>query len=187
MVGKRLQFDLRAMLCGMIAISLGLAYLRSLHPDYALSGLYAAAAALLLGTLVGMVTGRVADAQFWAVLGGTFAMISAVGVVAYHWIWAVTGAVAGAAIGSTAGGPWLRTVLAGSVATTAAFAVCVAPFRSDLAVEVWLDLLAAPVIGALFGLLVEIFCWLERRSTLPRHVTAIVLMAAVCAGNYFAR
>ena len=187
MVGKRFQFDLRALLCGMIAISLGLAYLRSLDPSYPLPGLIVATAALLWGTLVGLLTGRVADTPFWAVLGATFALISAIGVVAYHWAWAATGAAAGAAIGSTAGGPWLRTVLAGSVAATAAFAACVVPVHSNLAGEILLDLAAAPVIGALFGLLVEIFWWLERRAPLPRHATATVLMAAVCAGNYFAR
>jgi hypothetical protein len=226
MPGKRLQFGLRALLCGMVVISLGLAYLRTLDPAYPALGLAAASGALLLGTLVGLMTGRgcenrgcekmglapsenpenlgksvvakvpvpifsqpcrVADAQFWSVLGSTFALISAIEIVPYHWAWAATGAAAGAAVGCTAGGPWLRTILAGGLAATAAFGVYVAVFYTSSPREILFDLAAAPVVGVCFGVLVDIFFRLEQRTSLPRHVTATVLMVAVCVGNHFAR
>ncbi|MCL4206290.1 MAG: hypothetical protein KJ000_27725 [Pirellulaceae bacterium] len=187
MAGKRLQFDLRALLCGMVVISLGLAYLRTLNPAHPALGLAAAFGALLLGTLVGLVTGRLADAQFWSVLGSTFALISAIEIVPYHWAWAVTGAAAGAAVGCTAGGSWLRTILAGGLSATAAFGIYVAVFYATSPREILFDLAAVPVVGVFFGWLVDIFFRLEQRTSLPRHVTATVLMIAVCVGNHFAR
>jgi len=175
------------MLCGMVVISVGLAFLRSLNGAYVAPGLFVATGALLLGTPVGMLLGRVTDAQFWAVLGATFAFISAVDIVAFHWAWAGTGAAAGAAVGVTAGGRLSRTLLAGGLAATAAFGTYAAVFFSSSPREILFDLAAAPVIGMAFGLLVEIFFRLEQRTSLPRYVTATVLMVAVCVGNYFAR
>jgi hypothetical protein len=183
----RLQFDLRGLLCGMIVISLGLAFLRVVNEAFLMPGLIAAAGALVLGTVIGIALGRVADTQFWAVLGASFAFLSAVEVVQFHWAWAGAGAAGGAAIGGTAGGPWWRTLLAGSLATTAALAVYWAFNHAHLSREFYFDLAAAPVIGAAFGLLVDIFFRLERRTALPRYVTATVLMAAICVGNFLAR
>ena len=187
MSAKRLQFDLRALLCGMIVISLGLAYLRTLNETYVAAGLFVAVGALVLGTLIGLPLGRVADAQFWAVLGATFAFISAVQIIHFHWAWAATGAAAGAAIGGTAGGRFPWAMLVGALAATVALGAYVGAFYASAPREILFDLAAAPVIGAAFGLLVEIFFHLERRTSLPRYVTATVLMIAVCLGNFFAR
>ena len=48
------------------------------------------------------------------------------------------------------------------------------------------DLLAAPVISAAIGLLVEMIMWVEQRSEIPRYVTASWLLCAVIIGNFLA-
>ena len=45
------------------------------------------------------------------------------------------------------------------------------------------DLLAAPLVSALVGLLVELIVWVEQRSEIPRYVTASWLLCAVIIGN----
>lgn len=183
----RYQFDLQALIFSMLVISVGLAHLRALDRAHVAPGLAAAGAALVLGTLVGAVAGRIADAQYWSVLGATFAFISAVDIVDYHWAWAATGALTGAAVGSISPGRPLRKMLAGAVTASAVFGFYALAFWPGLPGEFLWDLGAAPVIGALFGLLVEAFAWLESRAALPRYASATVLMLAICGGNYLAR
>jgi hypothetical protein len=69
-------------------------------------------------------------------------LISAIEIVPYYWAWAVTGAAAGAAVGCTAGGSWLRTILAGGLAATAAFGIYVAVFYTSSPREILFDLAA---------------------------------------------
>jgi hypothetical protein len=184
---RKIQFDLRALLCATAVVSMALAYLRSFDSTLMGSAAIVVAGAALVGILVGWRSHRIVDSTFWGVLGGIFAFLSAVQVVSYHCIWGWTGAVAGAAVGCVAVGRPLRTMLVGAGATTATFGFFVLAFYAQSTGEIWWDLLAAPMIGAMFGLLVEIFVWIESRSKLPRYVTATVLMIAVCVGNLLAR
>jgi hypothetical protein len=187
MKSKRFQFDLRAVLCTMVIISLGMAYLRSLDEAFVAYGLIVAAVGLALGALVGWPWGRIPDAQYWSVLGGVFALISALQIVHSYWAWAATGAAAGAVVGTAASGRVVRTMISGCLAAAIVFSTATAIFPTSSGTEFYLDLISAPLIGAAFGLLVEIFYWLESKGPLPRYVSATVLMVAVCVGNFLAR
>jgi len=181
------QFDTRSFFWLMVTFGLALTYLRTFGSGIIVQAVIAIGGSAVVGIAVGWPFKRIADSLYWSVLGTIFAFMSAVGVVEYHLAWAAVGAVSGAAIGSVASGRPIRTMIAGGVAGGIVLGgYALVPFwpRGQL---MYFDVISAVVAGAMFGALVEVFFWLEARSTLPRYVSATVLMLSVCVGNFLAQ
>lgn len=181
---KPFQFDTRAFFWLMVAIGLALTYLRSFGNEIIVQAVMAIIGSVVLAIAVGWAFKRIADSLYWSVLGTIFAFMSAVGVVQYHLAWAAVGAASGAAIGSVASGRPVRTMIAGGATGGAVLGVYAMIPNWPSGYLILFDVFSALVAGALFGALVEIFFWLEARSTLPRYVSATVLMLSVCVGNF---
>lgn len=181
----RPQFGLGAMLGCFVAMGMALAYLRKFDSVQVFqNGLIALVLAALCGLIVGSLTGRRRETTFWSVLISAAGYISVVGETHYgagfHFAWSAVGATAGAAAAAVSTGLPRRMVLS-CLSGSAPMLIYFAFFSQRAGLE--FDLLAAAVVGALIGLLVEIIMWLERQSRIPRYVTASWLLSAVIIGN----
>ena len=188
---RPLQFDLNTLLWLMVTIGIALTYLRQFGVEAILRGVLVVSGSLLVAAPVGLLARRLGDTLFWAVLGAAFAYTSTVGVPVQHWsasyAWAAVGATTGTAIGAWAAARPLHTMLVGGVVGLATLGSYGLGLFLSLRVVITFDLVCAPLAGALFGALVEVFFWLERRASLRRYLTAAALMLFVAIGNYLAR
>lgn len=184
---KPFQFDTRTIFWLMVAIGLALTYLRSFGSEIIVQAVLAMGGSAVVAIAVGWFFKRIADSLYWSVLGTVFAFMSAVGVVDYHLAWAAVGAVSGATIGSLASGRPVRTMIAGGAAGGVVLGIYAMVPSWPKGQLFLFDVISAVVAGALFGALVEVFFWLEARSTLPRYISATVLMLSVCVGNFLAQ
>ncbi len=184
---KPFQFDTRSFFWLMVAVGLALTYLRSFGSEIILQAVMAIGGSAVVATAVGWSCKRIADSLYWSVLGTVFAFMSAVGVVEYHLAWAAVGAASGAAIGCVASGRPIRTMIVGGATGGVVLGVYALVPHWPSGQLIFFDVISALVAGALFGALVEVFFWLEARSTLPRYVSATVLMLSVCVGNFLAQ
>jgi hypothetical protein len=183
----RPQFGLRAMLWTLLAIGMTLAYLRRLEtPAVFLDGTIAVAIAVVVGGVMGWIAGRTGDATYWSVIITTAAFLSVAAERAYGptfpIAWSAVGTTAGVCCGLIAPGRLFWRMLAGGLIAGATMLVFSAIWATR-SVEVYFDLLCAPIVGALVGLLIEIILWLERKSYAPRYITASWLLCAVIIGN----
>ena len=184
---RPVQYPLQLLFWAPFNVGMALAYLRGYGHQEVLYGLAVAGGAAVLGWGVGWPLRRAGDGLYWALLGALFAFLSALEVPPMLWAWSALGAAAGAVVGAVSGGRPVRTAVAGALAGTGAFAVVLASQRPPLGTELRFDIVCAVVISGMFGALVEVFWWLERRASLPRYVTASVLLLAVIVGNLLAR
>lgn len=182
---SRPQFGLGAMLGCFVAMGMALAYLRQYDSIQLFwNGLIVLILAVLWGVIVGSLTRRRRETTFWSVVISAAGYLSVVGEthygVGFHFAWSAVGAAAGAAAAAVSTG-LLRRMALSCLSGTAPMLIYFAFFSQRGGEE--FDLLAAPVVGALIGLLVEIIMWLERQSQIPRYVTASWLLCAVIIGN----
>jgi hypothetical protein len=185
------QFGLSAMLGCFVAIAMALAFLKRFGSIQVFqNGLIVLVLAVLVGVIVGSVVKRRRDAIFWSVMASTAGYISVVGEtqfgVAFHFAWSAVGAMAGvaAAVIPAALSPVRRLVvrmIAACFAGSAAMLIYFTLFSQRNGLE--FDVLVAPFVSALVGLLVEMIVWVEQRSEIPRYVTASWLLCAVIIGN----
>lgn len=183
----RPQFGISAMFWATFAVAVAFGYLRQFHsPAVFASAAFVMATAVIVGGLIGWPVKRIGDATYWSVVIAAAAFLSVAGDLAapavFRYAWSAVGLLAGAACGAVAPGHLLRRVTRGAIAGGGAMLACstVMPVH-DL--EWMFDLICAPIIGGLVGVLVELILWLERQSYSPRYVTASWLLCAVVAGN----
>ena len=181
------QFPLQMLFWTTFNVGLALAYLRSYGPAVLVRGTLVIAGAAVVGMAVGGWRRRTVDAVYWGLLAAACAFVCTVGIPPLDWVWPAVGAAAGAVVGALAGRRPLRTITAAAGAGLAVFAGYVLLFRPVLGVERTFDVVCSPIVGGLLGILVELISWLEKRGTLPRYVTASVLLCAVIAGDLLAR
>jgi hypothetical protein len=184
---SRPQFGLAALLWTMGVIGLALAYLRQLDsPTVFLGGAVAVGAAIVFGAAIGWPLKRPGDATYWAVVITTAAYISVAGETSYgpsfHFAWSLTGTLAGAFGGAIAPRRWLLRIVTGAGAGGAAMWLYVV-MRHGGTTGMMFDVICAPVVGGLVGVLIELLLWVERESSLPRYITACWLLLAMIAGN----
>lgn len=182
----RPRFSLGAMLGCFVAIGMALAYLRTYDSvQVFLNGLIVLSYAVLLGVIVGSLVKRRAETIFWSVIISAAGYLSVVGEthfgVGFHFAWSAVGATSGAAAAAVPAGRLVARMAASCLSGSAAMLIYYACFSERVGLE--FDLLAATIVGSLIGLLVEIIMWLERRSQIPRYVTASWLLCAVIIGN----
>lgn len=96
--------------------------------------------------------------------------------VGFHFAWSAVGATSGVAAAAVPPGQRIARLVAGALSGSAPMVIYYAGFSPRVGLE--FDLLAATIVGALIGVLVEIIMWLERRSQIPRYVTASWLLSA---------
>ena len=193
------QFSLQMLFWLTFNVGMAMAYLRSHGPEVLGRGLLTIGGALLAGVVFGRLRRRTGEATFWAVLSSACALLGALDVP-LDWAWGAVEAVAGAVAGALAGSPRspdaagalvvgkpLRTAGATALAGLAVFGGCVLLVRPSGGASLTFDLVGAPIVGGLLGILVEVITALERRGTLPRYITASVLLLAVIVGDLLAR
>ena len=182
----RAQFGLGALLGCFVAVAMALAYLQRFNsPAVFGNGAIVFIMAALLGAVVGRAVKRTGEAIFWSVIISAAGYLSVVGElrygVAFHYAWSSVGATSGAAVAMIPAGKLGRRMTVGGLAGGATMLIFFVCFSHRAGWE--LDLLFAPIVGALVGVLVEIIMWLEARSRMPRFVTASWLLCAVIIGN----
>jgi hypothetical protein len=183
----RPQFTLASLLWTMFLIAMALVYLRQFHSQKLLvTGCVMVCVAAVFGAIVGSVRQRAADASYWAVVATAAAYLSVAGERSHEPLfqvaWASVGMVAASFGGAVAAQRvFRRMLLAGFTGgLTMLF------FSTDMQAgpEMLFDLICAPIVGALIGLLIECILWIERRARIARYVTATWLLLAVVAGNW---
>jgi hypothetical protein len=180
------QFGLGAMLGCFVAVAMALAYLKRFGSIQVFqNGLIVLVLAVLVGIIVGSVIKRRGDVIFWSVIVSTAGYLSVVGEtqfgVAFHFAWSAVGAMAGVAAAAIPARRLVVRMSAACLAGSAAMLIYFLLFSQRNGLE--FDLLAAPFVSALVGLLVEMIVWVEQRSEIPRYVTASWLLCAVIIGN----
>lgn len=183
---KPWQFGLPAAMWTTFVIGLSLAYLRTLG-EYSVfsNGVLAIAGAAMLGIVVGSCCGRIKDATYWSLMITTAAYLSVAGDKtsgsAFHFAWASVGAAAGCVSGAAAASRMKTRIIGASLAAGAVMLSFSAAFPGH--VDMVFDLISAPLIGGLVGVLVQIILWVESNSNSPRYVTASWLLLSVIGGN----
>ena len=183
---SRPQFGLSALLGCFVAIGMALAYLTRFDSILVFqNGLIVLILALLLGGSVGSVIKRRGDAIFWSVIVSAAAYLSVVGEthfgIAFHFAWSAVGAMAGVAAAAIPARQLVARMIAACLGGSAAMFIYFAFYSQRIGLQ--FDLVAATIVSALVGLLVEIIMWIECRSQIPRYVTASWLLCAVIIGN----
>ncbi|MCA9119458.1 MAG: hypothetical protein H6822_05535 [Planctomycetaceae bacterium] len=180
------QFGLSAMLWTTFVVALAFGYLRQFNlPSLYISAGVVMIASVLFGALIGWPFHRIGSAAYWAVVIASAAFLSVSGDLRtstmFRIAWSTTGVLSGAICGAVAPGKVFRRVLLGAVAGGGGMLVCSIAMPRDLE---WLfDLLCAPLVGGLVGVLIELVLWLERQRYSPRYITASWLLLAVIIGN----
>ncbi|MBP90305.1 MAG: hypothetical protein CMJ64_26970 [Planctomycetaceae bacterium] len=180
------QFGIAALLWTTFVIGFALSYLRTLgSADVFLNGILAIGIALVSGVAIGACFGRIADATYWSLMITAAAYLSVAADRAYGPIFHLAWASAGAASGSFSGAIPASRVRLQIVAASLASGVVMLLFAPALNTrpDFVFDLVAAPIIGVLVAILVQLISWLERKSYTPRYVTASWLLLAVIVGN----
>ncbi|MDP6553148.1 MAG: hypothetical protein QGG71_00685 [Pirellulaceae bacterium] len=183
---SRPQFGLGALLGCFVAIGMALAYLKGFESVLVFqNGLIVLILAVLLGMVVGSVVKQRRDAVFWSVIVSAAGYISVVGEthfgIAFHFAWSAVGGVAGVAAAAIPARQLVARMIASCLSGSTAMLIYFTFSSQRIGLE--FDLLAAAIVSALVGLLVEIIMWVERRSQIPRYVTASWLLCAVIIGN----
>jgi hypothetical protein len=168
-----------------------LAYLRGFGVAACLGGFEITALALVVGLLVGKITGQYAASIFWSVVGAMFGYLSAAGapmldpVVRYAW--GFVGCAAAAMVAVFSPRHLFRSLAIGAASGGAAMlTVLTIPFlwgALSPGGEWRFDALCAPLAGAWMGLAVVAVEWADRKTPTPRYVAGAGLMLAVIAGN----
>jgi len=187
-VRSRHQFGMAAVLWTMLAIAIALAYLRQLNnPSVFLTGIIVVGAAAIVGAAIGAIAGRTVDGAYWSLVIATAALLSVVGDRAYplvfRYAWSAVGIMTGACCGVLAAKQLHRRMTVGATIgffTMIAF-VALSGWKS---IEAVFDLVCAPFIGALVGVMIELILTFERRLKIPRYVTVSWLLGAVVVGNW---
>lgn len=183
----RPQFGINAIFWATFVAALALGYLRQFgSPNLIVSGAIVVATAAIVGSLLGWPVHRVGDAAYWSVVIAAAAFLSVAGDSAasapFRYAWSSVGILAGAACGAVAPRRLLQRVCFGAIAGGGGMLIgSMAMAVHDL--EWVFDLICAPIIGGLVGVLIEWIMWLERQSYTPRYVTASWLLCAVIGGN----
>ena len=183
---SRPQFGLSSLLGCFVALAMALAYLTGFDSVLVFrNGLIVLILAVLLGLVVGSLIKRRGDAIFWSVIVSAAGYLSVVGEtqfgMAFHFAWSAVGAMAGVVAAAIPAGRLVARMIAACLGGSAAMFIYFAFFSQRIGLE--FDLVAAAIVSALVGLLVEIIMWVECRSQIPRYVTASWLLCSVIIGN----
>jgi hypothetical protein len=148
-----------------------------------------AAAALLLGSAIGCIMGRLADVLFWTAIGVAYGCLAVVHADMYHWTaeyaWPLVGGMVGAAAAVAFEGKVIRRMACCALVALSLVAVYeFAFFRFQW--DLMPDLCCATLGGALMGAGVELVGRFERAAAIPRYVLAVGLLGAGIAGHWFA-
>ena len=143
-------------------------------------------AAIVVGMIAGIHTKRSVPAGFWSVVIAAAAFFSTVREVRYGielpLSWTVVGLLVGAFCGAIPYGKPIWRIVIGAIvggSTMAGFGA----FHT-MHPEFTFDLICAPIVGALIGLLIELVEWVESHMKWPRYVTAVWVLSAVIVGNW---
>lgn len=183
---QRPQFGLAAVLWTTFVIGLALSYLRTIDTETVfVNAIIALVVAIVIGAVVGWCAGRIADATYWSLMITTAAYLSVAGEPAppgFHLALATLGAASGAISGAIASSRIvLRIISAASVAGAVMIVFGVILLHGGP--YLWFDLGAAPIMGGLVAVLVQLIMWVESNSNSPRYVTASWLLLAVIMVN----
>lgn len=183
------QYGIAALFWATFVVGLGLAYLQRLEsPDIMIDAAIAIPIALLIGAIIGLVTGNMKDALFWSTLVAAFAYISTASDPVYgsyhRFAWTVVGGITGGLAATVGiGKAWLNGLSCAIAAISAMGIYYYLQSQFGSGVDAQIDLWISPFIGVCVSAFVGIILWLESKQKMPRYVTATWLMVAVIAGN----
>jgi hypothetical protein len=184
----RKQFGISALFWLTFMVGLALAYLqRQDNPEILIGGIISVGIGLLAGFAFGLLTGKTADAVFWATLIAAFGYLATAGDpavdLAYRLIWASIGAVTGA-VGATV---FTKQIALNALACAFAAGIvmlALSPLSPQNSADIKFDLYASPVFGVAVSFFLRILIWLESKRRMPRYITATWLLVVVIIGSW---
>ncbi len=182
----RPQFGLAALLSLTACIGIVLSYLRQFDEIVFVQSASCILSAVVIGAVVGVVSKRIRDTMYWAVLGALFVLISAAGRDMLHPLflfgWSLVGAVVGSCTAAATPGKPIRSGFIGAVLGTLILSgFSIATVGVELAAV--FEIACATLAGSLLAISIELMFWFERRTRIPRHVTAAFLLLCVVVVN----
>lgn len=182
------QFGIAALFWLTFIVGLGLAYLQQLEGrGILLGGIITIGMGLLTGGIVGWLSKKLADAIFWSTLVAAFGYIcvcsESVGYSLNHRLaWSALGAITGAISASVLRQVWWLNLLLSALAAASVMGGFWY-FSETRSADLFLDLVAAPMVGAGVSIFVWIQLTLESKRPIPRYMTATWLLVVVVVGN----
>jgi hypothetical protein len=182
----RAQFGLATIFGLLFAMGLYLAYLRRIDSAAVLYGCVAIGMGLVLGSVAGLISRRLADAAYWGALCAALGYVATVDErafdVGFRLAWAAVGAAAGAGSHLLRGRRPAWQLLCAGLGSALAMAIYLVTVDGTLLTNLF-DAVTAPIVGSLIAVLILIMQYLEADRRLPRFTIATWLLCAVLAGN----
>ncbi|MEZ6111609.1 MAG: hypothetical protein R3C99_11390 [Pirellulaceae bacterium] len=182
------QFTIASLLWTMFTLSLVLGYLRQFGSTWLLVGtLVVIVCGAVSGAAQGLATGRPAISAFWAVLIGVSGYLSVSGEsregLIFCIAWTAVGMLTGGAVGAVRSDQPYARIAVGAVIALATMGLIPLTVSRSFSATPMFDVLCAPVVGGLVGLLVTLVEQSERRYRIRRHMTTCWILSAVLIGN----
>jgi hypothetical protein len=180
------QFGLQAFLWMFVVVAVFLSYIRMFGPLAVAHFGFVATLALLLGGLIGWLSGRFSAAVFWSGIGVVGGYLAVVHTCLNHksdeYVWPLSAGLVGATAAACGDGNVKRRMICCSLVWLGLVSIYEIPcfgFQRELI----FDPICATLAGALAGLGVDLASRFEKYTSIPRHIFALGLILLAIAGH----
>ncbi len=182
------QFGISAIFWATFVIALAITYLQRMdEPSLLVEGIGSVGIGLLVGSIFGAITKRLTDTIIWSTLIAAFGFICVATdshfTLPLRIAWATVGAFAGAVSASVLPNRIPLNVLASGLAAGMVMSIYLFLIVGKATSVQLVDAVAAPIIGVLVAVLIQMLTWVEKHQDISRFFMATLLMITILIGT----